>query len=66
MAPLSSADSFVSSQVEQAVGEARTCALSPVGLAVGQPVVDDEALTHEEFTRKAEGETRRLYQVIIP
>ncbi|CBZ53806.1 putative glycerol-3-phosphate acyltransferase [Neospora caninum Liverpool] len=53
-------------QVETSLGEARSCAFSPVGVAIGESVTDEEALSHEDFARKAEAETKRLYKLITP
>ncbi|KEP66835.1 UNVERIFIED_CONTAM: acyltransferase domain-containing protein [Hammondia hammondi] len=53
-------------QVEVSLGEARSCAFSPVGVAVGESIADSDEQSHEEFARKAEAETQRLYQLITP
>ncbi|EPT28460.1 acyltransferase domain-containing protein [Toxoplasma gondii ME49] len=51
-------------QVEASLGEARSCAFSPVGVAVGESIADSDDQSHEEFARKAEAETKRLYKLI--
>ncbi|PFH35739.1 acyltransferase domain-containing protein [Besnoitia besnoiti] len=51
-------------QVENELGETRMCAFSPVGLAVGEALPSDDSLSHEDFAKLAEDETRRLYGLI--